>query len=171
MTEGVRGILIVGAYLSGKSSVAVEIADLLERRGDSFALLDLDYLGWVSAPGYDGHGDDPWLLLQNVRAIKENDVAVGVQRFVVAGHVPDRAGLDRIRAVLDMPVTVVRLEVPIAELERRAAAEPTTARAGDLAASRAQVASGSTGMEDATVRNDRPVRQTALEILDLLGWA
>ncbi|MGH3402705.1 MAG: P-loop NTPase [Streptosporangiaceae bacterium] len=39
-------VLITGVYGSGKSSVAAEIAYLLEQQGDRFALLDLDYLGW-----------------------------------------------------------------------------------------------------------------------------
>jgi hypothetical protein len=89
----------------------------------------------------------------------------------VAGHVPDRVARDRILAMLDMPVKVIRLEVPVVELERRAAADPTSGRREDLAASRAQAATGSTGVEDATVRNDRPLRETALEIIGLLGWA
>jgi len=168
---GTAGVLIVGAYLSGKSSVAAEIADVLEGRGDAFALIDLDYLGWASVPGYDGHGDDPWLLLENLRAVRENDVAAGVRRFVVAGHVADGVGLDRISSALDMPVTVVRLEVPIEELERRAAAGPTAGRGDDLAEARLQLAAGSSGIEDAVVRNDRPIRETALEVLGVLGWA
>jgi len=36
-----------GVYGSGKSSVAEEIAYLLEQRGEPCALLDLDYLGWA----------------------------------------------------------------------------------------------------------------------------
>lgn len=77
MSDDVQAVLIIGTYLSGKSSVAAEVADVLERNGDPFALLDLDYLGWASAPGYDGHGDDPWLLLRNLRAVAGNDVAAG----------------------------------------------------------------------------------------------
>ena len=47
--SGAEGILITGVYGSGKSSVAAEIAYLLEQRGDPYALLDLDYLGWADA--------------------------------------------------------------------------------------------------------------------------
>jgi signal recognition particle GTPase len=39
-----EGVLITGVYGSGKSSVAAEIAYLLEQHGERFALLDLDYL-------------------------------------------------------------------------------------------------------------------------------
>ena len=40
-----EGVLLTGVYGSGKSSVAQEIAYLLEQRGEPYALLDLDYLG------------------------------------------------------------------------------------------------------------------------------
>ena len=42
-----EGVLITGVYGSGKSSVAAEIAYLLEQQGERFALLDLDYLSWA----------------------------------------------------------------------------------------------------------------------------
>jgi adenylylsulfate kinase-like enzyme len=44
---GAQGVLITRVYGSGKSSVAAEVGYLLERRGERYALLDLDYLGWV----------------------------------------------------------------------------------------------------------------------------
>ena len=44
---GAEGVLLTGVYGSGKSSVAEEIAYLLEQRGERYALLDLDYLSWA----------------------------------------------------------------------------------------------------------------------------
>jgi adenylylsulfate kinase-like enzyme len=41
--RGAEGVLLTGVYGSGKSSVAEEIAYLLEQRGEAYALLDLDY--------------------------------------------------------------------------------------------------------------------------------
>lgn len=41
-----EGVLITGVYGSGKSTVAAEIAYLLEQRRQPYALLDLDFLGW-----------------------------------------------------------------------------------------------------------------------------
>jgi hypothetical protein len=46
-TRGAEGVLLTGVYGSGKSSVAEEIAYLLEQRGEPYALLDLDYLSWA----------------------------------------------------------------------------------------------------------------------------
>ena len=39
-TRTAEGVLLTGVYGSGKSSVAEEIAYLLERRGEPYALLD-----------------------------------------------------------------------------------------------------------------------------------
>jgi tRNA uridine 5-carbamoylmethylation protein Kti12 len=39
-------VLITGVYGSGKSSVAEEMAAVLEERNASYALLDLDFLAW-----------------------------------------------------------------------------------------------------------------------------
>ena len=47
--SGVEGVLITGVYGSGKSSVGAEMAYLLEQRGEPYALLDLDYLGWAGS--------------------------------------------------------------------------------------------------------------------------
>jgi len=42
----VAAVLLTGVCGSGKSSVAEEIAYLLEQQGQPYALLDLDYLSW-----------------------------------------------------------------------------------------------------------------------------
>jgi adenylylsulfate kinase-like enzyme len=54
-------------YGSGKSSVAAEITYLLEQRDQRYALLDLDYLGWVGdhAMGYR-------MMLRNLAAVAPN---------------------------------------------------------------------------------------------------
>jgi adenylylsulfate kinase-like enzyme len=50
--RGAEGVLLTGVYGSGKSSAAEGIAYLLEQRGEPYALLDLDYLGWAgTGPG------------------------------------------------------------------------------------------------------------------------
>jgi cytidylate kinase len=48
------GVLISGVYGSGKSSVAAEIAERLERRGVPYgAAADVDWLTWFDVPGID----------------------------------------------------------------------------------------------------------------------
>ena len=44
-----QGLLVTGAFGSGKSSVVEEIAELLERAGLSYAAIDLDWLMWFDA--------------------------------------------------------------------------------------------------------------------------
>ena len=55
MNRGVEAaVLITGVYGSGKSSVAQEIAVLLEKCNAQYALLDLDFLGWFDTRGEGG---------------------------------------------------------------------------------------------------------------------
>jgi hypothetical protein len=95
-----------------------------------------------------------------------------VRYLVLAGSVRDRAAVDRVGAALEMPVRVVRLTVPLPEIERRLRANVTTARSrDDLPRAAAWVAdSTGVGLEDLPVLNDRPIREVAMEILDWLGW-
>ena len=59
-----EGVLITGVYGSGKSSVAAEITYLLEQRDRPYALLDLDYLGWVG-----DHAMGHRIMLRNLAAV------------------------------------------------------------------------------------------------------
>ena len=49
--DDVDGVLITGVYGTGKSSVAAEIAETLERHGVPYGALDLDWLTWFEVPG------------------------------------------------------------------------------------------------------------------------
>jgi hypothetical protein len=163
-------VLITGVYGSGKSSVAQEIAHLLEQRNTPYALLDLDFLGWFDAAGEVGpteHG----VMLRNLAALVDNYSAVGVRFFVLAGAIRDGAQLDSIKAELPTPLRVIRLTLPLAKIEERLRSDPTTGRREDLREAAAWVAgSVGIGIEEATVSNDRPIREVAAEILDRLGW-
>ena len=52
-----EAVLLTGVYGSGKSSVAAEIAYLLEQQGELYALLDLDYLSWTGPDTGDRRDD------------------------------------------------------------------------------------------------------------------
>jgi hypothetical protein len=70
-----------------------------------------------------------------------------------------------------MPLRVVRLTVPLAQIEERLRADVTTERRDDLREAAAWIAtSRGVGVEDLTVANDRPIRQVATTILEWLGW-
>ena len=60
-----EGVLITGVYGSGKSSVAAEIAYLLQERRQPYALLDLDFLGWAGVD-FDDHTAGFGLMLSSV---------------------------------------------------------------------------------------------------------
>ncbi|HEY6276310.1 MAG TPA: hypothetical protein VIX86_08245 [Streptosporangiaceae bacterium] len=70
-TRRAEGVLLTGVYGSGKSSVAEEIAYLLEQRAEPYALLDLDYLGWAGT-GTSDRASEFGLMLANLAAVTTN---------------------------------------------------------------------------------------------------
>jgi predicted kinase len=164
------GVLLTGVYGVGKSTVAAELAEQLEARSLSYGALDLDWLTWFDT-GAMKHDVGERVFLANLAAVVGNYLDVGVKLFVLAGWVGDRADLDRLAAAIPVPLRVVRLAVPVEEIERRLAADPTAARRNDLAHTRQWLADGSgTGFEDLVVDNRGPIDQVAATILDWLGW-
>jgi hypothetical protein len=169
-----EGVLITGVYGSGKSSVAAEIAYLLEQdgeqHGEPFALLDLDYLSWAG-PDTGDRAAEIELLTQNLAAIIPNYRRLGVTFFVLAYFVRGAAEVHAIRAALDLPLKVVRLAVPLAAIEQRLVSDVTSGRRDDLREAAEQIATAEgVGLEDVTMVNDRPVHVVAQEIMTFLGW-
>ncbi|MEO8229868.1 MAG: adenylyl-sulfate kinase [Chloroflexota bacterium] len=165
-----RTVLLTGVYGTGKSSVAVEIADILEKQSVAYAVLDLDWLSWFQAPGHEPHSDQR-MLLANVRAVIDNYLGAGVRRFILAQSIQNRTDLDAIRGTVPAPMTVVRLTVPLAEIRRRLRSDVTVGRQDDLRVAEAWLAgSVGVGLEDFTLPNDRPIREVALDILERLDW-
>ena len=164
-------VLLTGTYGSGKTTVAIELVDVASADGVGVAAIDLDWLGWYGADlGHDEH-EDPRITFANLRAVRDTYVGAGVDRLVLAYALPSAGQLQAIRDALAMPVTVIRLEVPAAEIERRLTGDPNGSRADDLAVARRWLRDGvGIGLEDATVMGDRPPAAIAVEIRDLLGW-
>jgi hypothetical protein len=168
--RGPDGVLITGVYGSGKSSVAVEIAYLLEQRRQPYALLDLDYLGW-GGDNFDDHEAGRGLMLRNVAAVASNYRDAGVSVFVAAWFVRDHGALRGVREAVGVPLRVVRLTVPLPDIERRLAADRTSGRGDDLREAAASLAAGEgVGVEDVVIANDRPVAAVAGEVMAWLGW-
>jgi hypothetical protein len=166
---GPVGVLICGAYGTGKSTVAEEIATRLEAGGVPYAAVDLDWLWWFDT----GKGDDAAaerLGLDNVADVVENDLAAGIRRFVFAGWFEDQQELDAFRAVVAFPLTVVELAAPWETIERRLRSSPTAGRLDDLQQAREQVDAAAGPTVDATIDGDRPVADVAQDILRLLRW-
>ena len=168
MTSKARGVLLVGPYGSGKSSVAIEICNIVEARNWAYALLDLDYLAWANPPTHDEH-KEPRLLLANLEAVVRNYRSAGIDHFVVAGYVPDGATLDAVRAVLDARLVVVRLEVASEEIERRLRSRVDS---GHLEESHGTSGEGAAYEPDESIaiHNDVAPQVTAGKVLRAIEW-
>ena len=165
-----EGVLITGVYGSGKSSVAAEIAYLLQERRQAYALLDLDFLGWAGV-GSDDHAAGFGLMLRNLAAVASNYRDAGISTFVLAWFVRDHGALRGVRDAAGVPLRVVRLSVPLSDIERRLSVNVTTERQDDLRVAAASIAAGEgAGVEDVVVDNDRPVPVVAQEVMTWLGW-
>ena len=162
--------MLTGVYGSGKSSVAMEIAYLLEQRGEPYALLDLDYLSWGGAGAWD-RAAEFGLMLQNLGAVASNYRRVGVRLFVLAYFVRSRAEAHSVQEAVGAPLRVVRLTVTLPEIERRLASDVTSGRRDDLREATSSIAAAEgTGIEDVVIGNDRPVGVVARDVMTSLGW-
>ena len=89
----------------------------------------------------------------------------------MAGFLGHRSRLDGLRAELPFPLTLVELQVPWPEIERRLRASPTSGRLDDPRDMRAWIESGAESPRaDATIDGDRPVAEVASEIPHALRW-
>ena len=165
------GVLIIGAYGSGKSSLCEELAGVLEAAGTAYGAIDLDWLGWYDAPGrrLDHDQRDP-VAMANLEAVVTNYVSAGVDHFVLAGAVWSDEELAAIRGALAFPLRVVQLLVAYDEIERRLLSAVSTARANDLEEAKRQSERGDLGLSDVVIVNDRPIWEVADEVLDWLHW-
>jgi len=90
---------------------------------------------------------------------------------VLAWFVRDHGALRRVREAAGVPLRVVRLSVPLPDIERRLAADVTTERRDNLREAAASIAADEgAGVEDVVVANDRPVPVVAQEVMTWLGW-
>jgi adenylylsulfate kinase len=169
-----RAILLTGTVGSGKTSVAVEIGELLEAGDRPYALLDLDWLAWVRpAPAsiFTVHS----MLAENLRLIWPTFREAGVERLVLARYLDERAQLDALRSALPgVELFVVRLTAPQALVERRLHARDAGVQLEEHLAETARFAARgeAAALEDAVVENgERPLRDVATEIVAAAGWA
>jgi energy-coupling factor transporter ATP-binding protein EcfA2 len=165
-----RGMLITGIYGVGKSTLVEAIAGQLEERGTRYGALDIDWLAWFD-PGRPGH-DAGWpVALQNIDAVVSNYYKAGVRRFVLGGSILTQTEVDDLTRAAGMPLVVVRLTLPIDEIERRLSRSPTAARADDLRVAKAWDAAGrGEGIGDLTLANDRSIEEVARDVLAFARW-
>jgi len=159
---------------SGKTAVTIAIGELLELRGQPYALVDLDWLGWVE-PAPASPLTQRSVLAENLRLIWPTFREAGVAWLVLARYVEDRAQLDEFRAALpDVELFVVRLVAPQAVIERRLHARDSGAQLAEHLAETAEFAARgeASALEDAVVENGgRPLAEVAAEVLSVAGWS
>ena len=165
-----EGVLVTGVYGAGKSSVAAEVAMLLEARDSRYALLDLDYFGWAS-PRDGSRSGELQLMLQNLVAVTANYLQAGIERFVLAYFVRDPGELQALRNAVPFPLRIARLDVPLHQIRQRLAGDVTSGRKDDLREAEASIAVGhGVGLEDIALENERPVHLVARDLMSFLGW-
>jgi hypothetical protein len=167
-----KAVLITGVYGAGKTSVIEEMAEMFEERAIRYAAIDLDWLAWFDAGGPpDDHSAAIPTMLKNVDAVVGNYYETGVRIFTLAGTFESRSDVDDLQAALAMPLTTVRLDVSIEEVERRLSSPVTSGRQVDLTMARRWFANGEgSNVGDVVIANDRPIRDVALAVLAELGW-
>ena len=147
-----------------------EIADILEVRKVRYGAIDLDWLGWFD-PGFGDHDAGRPVMLKNVDAVVGNFYAAGVRLFALAGAMSSTDDVDDLRAALAMPLTVVRLTVPIDEIERRLGHSVAAGRQDDLRVAREWIAAGrGDDVGDQVIENKGLIREAALQVVSTLGW-
>jgi len=167
-----RAVLITGVYGAGKTSVIEEMAEIFEQRAIRYAAIDLDWLAWFDAGGPPGdHTAAIPTMLKNVAAVVGNYYETGVRIFALAGTFASRSEVEDLQVALAMPLTTIRLDVPLEEVERRLSSSVTSGRQVDLTMAREWFANGERhDVGDVVIANDRPIGNVAQAVLDELGW-
>ena len=101
----------------GKTAVAWEIYQRLQRAGDDVAYVDVDQLG-ICYPPPAGDPDRHGLKARNVAALRANFAAAGARTLIVSGVVDAERGPD-IDAIGGPPTAIVRLRADPDELRAR----------------------------------------------------
>jgi len=165
-------VLITGGIGAGKTSLALELGEVLAERGLPTALIDLDWLGWLCGAPADRSFEE--LIARNLEAVWPNFEAAGATHFVLTRAVLGPAELDALRwAVPSEELATVRVAASPELVEERLRRRDTGAELehhlaeAKMSAEQAE----SLGAEDFHVENDtRPIREVAAEVLERLGW-
>ena len=121
--------------------------------------------------GTGDRADEFRLMLQNLAAVAANYRRAGIRLFVLAYFVRSLSEVGGVQEALGLPLRVVRLQVPLPDIERRLAVDVTSGRRDDLRAAAASIAAAEgAGVEDVVIGNDRPVGVVARDVLTFLGW-
>lgn len=164
-------LIITGSMGAGKTSILGEASDILAICHIVHAAIDLDALGLALLPSAAGNDD---VMYRNLRAVCQNYVALGVQRFLVARALEDRAQLDLCRAAVSAESTVVcRLTADITTMQQRVKIRESGISQRKYAArvQELNLIVDRARLEDFSVTNeDRSLTDIAHEMLIKAGW-
>jgi hypothetical protein len=156
---------------AGKTSVLAEASDILTLRHIAHAAIDLDTLGLALLP--DGSATDS-AMYKNLRSVRSNYAAMGVERFLLARAVESSSELTTCRKAISATQTVVcRLTASRSVLEQRVRSRETGIRSDEFVARVATLNAilDRVALEDfAVVNEDRRVNDVAIEVLIRAGW-
>ncbi|MGH2817182.1 MAG: hypothetical protein ACRDJS_01830 [Actinomycetota bacterium] len=166
-------VLITGTLGSGKTVLATDIGELLADREPATAIIDLDWLGWVSPSPHGTHAIDH-LILSNLAAIWPNLQAAGAGRLVCARTVLNRELVDGLHdAIGPASVTIVRVTASAGTIAARLSARDSGAVLAEHLAEATEFERLLDEMraEDFRVSNDgRPIRDVSIEVIAGVGW-
>jgi len=172
--EQLEAVLVTGGLASGKTSVAIEIGELLEQARIPFAVVDLDWLCWAWSPSLAADGVHT-LMCDNLRALLPNLREQGIRRLVLARAVLSTSGMAQLQeSVAPTPLRVVRLtateEHAVARLRARDSGQRLAAHLARRAAF-ADLVTAAAADTPVVDTSDRAAADVAAEIVASLGWA
>jgi hypothetical protein len=164
-----ESLLLIGTIGVGKTIVASEMCEILGGRNISAAVIDLDWLGWVSPSPPDGPSK---LIVENLKAVLPNFLNAGIDRFVLSRTITDAAQVDAIRKCMpDSRLHVVRLVASRSTVAERLRRRDSGVTLEQHLAESVEFEDLAPGVEDFSVANeDRAPYEVADEILRKVGW-
>jgi hypothetical protein len=164
-------LIITGTMGAGKTSVLGEASDILALRQIPHAAIDVDALGLAHLPSATCNDA---VMYGNLRSVCQNYAALGVQRFLLARAIEDRAQLECCCVMVPTTNTVVcRLTASIQAMAQRVKMRETGVSQREYVARVAKLNAilDSARLEDFTVTNEnRSLTDVALEVLIKAGW-
>ena len=173
--EALHVILLSGSVGVGKTTVLLEMGDVLEAGDCPYALLDLDWLAWVRPSG-DIDVSVRQVLVDNLAHVCRTFRQAGVRRLVMARAVETPDDVDLIRAALGVPavLTVVCLTARPDVVAERLHGRDTGERLAEHLGQMDHFAGARDGLgidEIVVATDDIDATSVAQEVLARTGWA